>query len=143
MAAPGAAKVYGSEGDAGRLVLRVVLGVMVLLHGVAKITGGNAFVASVVAKAGLPEGVAYLVYIGEVLAPLLVIAGAWTRAAALVIVINMIAAVLLAGRSRLFAINEFGGYGLELEAMFLFSALAVALLGAGRYSLSGAHGRWN
>jgi len=143
MAALGAAKVYGGEGDAGKLVLRVVLGVMVLFHGVTKITGGNAFVAGVVAKAGLPVGLAYLVYVGEVLAPVLVIVGAWTRPAALVIAVSMIVAVLLAGSSSLFVTNQYGGYGLELEAMFLFSALAVALLGAGRYSLSGADGRWN
>jgi putative oxidoreductase len=36
-----------------------------------------------------------------------------------------------------------GGYALELEAIYLFAAVAVALLGAGRYSVSGAHGRWN
>ena len=143
MAAPGAAKGYGGEGDAGKLVLRIVLGVLVLFHGVAKITGGNAFVTGVVTKAGLPEGLAYLVYVGEVLAPLFVIVGAWTRPAALGIVVNMIVAVLLVGRSSLFVTNQYGGYGLELEAMFLFSALAVALLGAGRYSVSGADGRWN
>jgi putative oxidoreductase len=144
MAAPGASKVYGSDGDAGRLVLRVALGVLILFHGVAKITGGIGFVTGALTKAGMPADLGYLVYIGEVLAPLLLIVGAWTRPAALVIAINMVVAVLLVGGSRLFAISKMGGgYALELEAIYLFAAVAVALLGAGRYSVSGAHGRWN
>ena len=138
-----AATVYGNQGDAGRLVLRVALGVLILFHGVAKITGGNGFVTGALAKVGLPEWVAYGVYIGEVLAPLLLIVGAWTRPAALIVAFNMIVAVWLVLGSRLFTIAKTGGYALELEAMYLFAAIAVALLGAGRYSLSGAHGRWN
>ena len=138
-----AATVYGNQGDAGRLVLRVALGVLILFHGVAKITGGNGFVTGALAKVGLPEWVAYGVYIGEVLAPVLLIVGAWTRPAALVVAFNMIVAVWLVLGSRLFTIAKTGGYALELEAMYLFAAIAVALLGAGRYSLSGAHGRWN
>ena len=138
-----AATVYGNQGDAGRLVLRVALGVLILFHGVAKITGGNGFVTGALAKVGVPEWVAYGVYIGEVLAPLLLIVGAWTRPAALVVAFNMIVAVWLVLGSRLFTIAKTGGYALELEAMYLFAAIAVALLGAGRYSLSGAHGRWN
>ena len=71
MAAPGGSKVYGSEGDAGRLVLRVALGVLILFHGVAKITGGIGFVTGALTKAGMPADLGYLVYIGEVLAPAL------------------------------------------------------------------------
>jgi len=35
------------------------------------------------ANAGFPSALGYLVYVGEVLAPLLLIVGLWTRAAAL------------------------------------------------------------
>jgi putative oxidoreductase len=83
------------------------------------------------------------VYVGEVVAPLFVILGAWTRPAALVIAINMIVAVGMAHMNDLFSIAKTGGYALELQAMYLFSAIAIALLGAGRYSLAGARGRWN
>jgi putative oxidoreductase len=31
----------------------------------------------------------------------------------------------------------------ELQAFFLFTAIAVALLGAGRFSVGGASGRFN
>jgi putative oxidoreductase len=132
-----------STSDLGRLVLRVILGVLILFHGVAKLMGGLDVVAGMVAKAGLPAPVGYLVLIGEVVAPVLLIVGAWTRLAALVVVINMIVAVLLVHTSQLLTMSKTGGYGLELQAMYLFTALAVALLGAGAYSLGGTRGRFN
>ena len=82
-------------------------------------------------------------YVGEVVAPLFVILGAWTRPAALVIAGNMLVAVLMVHLKDLFSISKIGGYALELQAMYLLSAIAIALLGAGRYSLAGARGRWN
>ena len=129
--------------DAGKLVLRLTLGILILLHGIAKITGGVAPILGMVAKAGLPEAFGYLVYVGEVVAPLLLIAGVWTRAAALVIAINMVVAVALAHSSQILSLSKNGGWELELQGMFLFTALAIALLGAGRLSVGGIAGRWN
>ena len=129
--------------DIGKLVLRVTLGVLILLHGIAKISTGIAPILGMVAKAGLPEAFGYLVYVGEVLAPILVIVGLWTRPAALVIAINMVVAVALAHADQIFTLTKNGGWALELQGMFLFAALAVALLGAGRLSVGGIKGRWN
>jgi putative oxidoreductase len=129
--------------DLGKLLLRLVLGVLVLLHGLLKVTGGNDFVVGLMTKLGLPGALGHLVYLGEVLGPLLLIAGIWTRIGALLVTANMLCAILLAGLGRLAKLNQFGGWALELEGMFLFGALAIALMGAGRYSLGGANGRFN
>lgn len=129
--------------DLGRLILRLVVGVLILLHGIAKTTGGFGYIADVVAKAGLPGPFAYLVYIGEIVAPVLLIIGLWTRAAAIVVVISMGFAIALAHVGDFFTLNETGGWSLELQGMYLFAALAIAFLGAGRYSLGGLYGRWN
>ena len=129
--------------DLGKLILRLALGAMILTHGVMKIIGGPAFIVSLVAKAGLPHSVAYLVYVGEVLAPLLIIVGVWTRLSAFVIVVNMAVAVYLAHLGQLLKLNETGGWALELQGMYFFTALAIMLLGAGRYSVGGSGGRWN
>lgn len=59
----------GGTQDAARLLLRVVPGVLILLHGITKINGGPAFILDIVDKAWLPEPFGYLVYVGEVLAP--------------------------------------------------------------------------
>ena len=138
----------GPSGDAmsdlGRLVLRLVLGILILFHGVAKINGGIGFVMSGVEKFGLPPALGYLVYVGEVLGPLLIVFGLWTRVGAFFILVNMVVAVLMAHTSQLFMLNKStGGYQLELQAMYLFGALAVMLLGAGRFSVAGARGRFN
>jgi putative oxidoreductase len=134
---------HTTAADSGRLVLRVVLGVLILLHGIAKLSGPPDFVIGMLAKANLPSILAYGVYVGEILAPVLLILGLWTRAAALVIVVNMSAAFFLVHMGDLFKIGPQGGYALELQAMYLFTALAIAFLGAGRYSVGGRYGPMN
>lgn len=129
--------------DLGKLFLRTVLGILILLHGVAKIISGPAFVMSTATDAGLPAAVGYLVYLGEVVAPILLIVGIWSRLAALVIAGNMAFAIYLVHMKQLLTLTETGGWALELQGMFLVSAIALVLLGAGRFSIGGRAGRWN
>jgi putative oxidoreductase len=129
--------------DQGKLLLRVVLAVLLLFHGVSKLMGGIGFITGMLEKAGLPGVFGYAVYIGEVVAPLMILFGIYTRAAALVVAVNMIVALLLVHTSQFFTLNEQGGWALELQGMYLGGAIAVALLGAGRYSVGGLAGRWN
>ncbi len=68
--------------DTGKLVLRLALGILILLHGVAKIGAGVSGVGGMLASHGLPSALAYLVYVGEIVAPVLVIVGIYTRPAA-------------------------------------------------------------
>jgi putative oxidoreductase len=129
--------------DFGKLILRLALGVMILLHGIAKLTGGPTSVIGLVTKAGMPAEVGYLVYVGEIFAPILVITGVLTRPAALIIAANMAVAVYLVHLRELLVLSKTGGWALELQGMFFFVALGIALLGAGRFSLAGDNGRWN
>jgi putative oxidoreductase len=129
--------------DHGKLLLRVVLAILLLFHGVSKLMGGIGFISGMLTKAGLPGALGYLVYIGEVVAPLLILVGLFTRPAALLVAINMIVALLLVHTAQFFTLNEQGGWALELQGMYLAGALAVALLGAGRYSIGGNDGRFN
>lgn len=129
--------------DLGKLVLRVTLAILILLHGIAKLSKGVESIAGMLAGIGMPAEFAYLVFVSEVLAPLLVLIGLWTRPAALVIAINMVVAVLLVHTAEFFTLSKTGGWALELQAMFFIAAVAIALLGAGRYSVGGINGRWN
>lgn len=135
--------VESSREDLGRLVLRVTLALLLLFHGISKLVGGVGFITGMLEKMGLPGAIGYLVYVGEVVAPLLMLVGLWTRAAALIVAGNMIVAVLLVHTRELFTMSETGGWALELQGMYFFAAIAVALLGAGRYSIGGRAGRWN
>ncbi len=132
----------GTE-DLGKLILRISLGVMIVLHGIAKVTGGVDWLVGMIEKAGVPGALGYLVYVGELLAPLLLIVGVWTRLAAVVIAGNMVVAVVLVHMAQIFSLNKQGGWALELQGIFLFAAIAIALLGAGRFSVGGARGRFN
>jgi putative oxidoreductase len=129
--------------DLAKLLLRVTLGVLILFHGYAKIVRFHDYAPDLVARAGLPRPLGYLVYAGEVLGPLLLIAGAWTRPAALLVVLNMVVAFLLVHTRQVFTLASTGGWALELQCMYFTSALAIALLGAGRFSVGGISGRWN
>ncbi|MGN6388477.1 MAG: DoxX family protein [Burkholderiaceae bacterium] len=129
--------------DLGKLVLRVVLALLLLFHGISKIMGGIGPITGLVAKAGLPPAVGYLVYVGEVIAPLLILFGVWTRLAALIIAVNMVVAVLLVHTKQFFTLADTGGWALELQAMYFVAAIVLLLQGAGRYSVGGVAGRWN
>lgn len=129
--------------DTGKFVLRLALGILMLLHGIAKLRFGVDFVSGLLVAHGLPGALAYGVYVGEIVAPLLLIVGLYTRPAAWIIVVNMLFAFSLVHMQDLTALGKQGGWALELQGMFLFSALAVALLGAGRFSIGGRAGRFN
>ncbi len=122
--------------DAGKLILRLTLGILMLLHGIAKISGGVDGLEKMVAGAGLPSVLAYGVYVGEVLAPLLVIFGFYARFGAAIIVVNMLFAIFLAHRTDLFLLTRTGGWALELQGFFLFTALALVFMGPGRYGIN-------
>ena len=128
--------------NAGKLLLRVVVGVLILLHGIAKLRHGLGDVEPAIARAGLPHAVGYLVYVGEVLCPLLMILGVFTRPAAAVVAFNMVVALVLGHAHEMFELTTHGGLLLETQWLMLAGAIAVALLGAGRYSLQ-RKSRWN
>lgn len=124
-----------TNADLGRLLLRLGLGGLILFHGYAKLKGGIDPIVQLVTAMGLPGFVAYGVYVGEVVAPLLLIVGWFARVGASIIAINMVFAVTLAHRPELFKLAASGGYALELQALYLIVASALALMGPGRYSI--------
>ena len=126
-----------TQADFGKLILRLTLGVLVLLHGVAKLRGGLDPIAGMVTAQGLPAFLAYGALVGEVLGPLMLIAGFYARIGAVLVAVNMLFAFALAHVGQLGMLNEQGGWALELQAMFLFTAIALALLGPGRFSVNG------
>lgn len=128
--------------DVGKLVLRVSVAGLLVLHGVAKLRHGIEGIVSSVHAHGLPTAFAYGVFIGEVVGPLLMLVGWNTRAGAALVAFNMIVAVWLSHASQFFTASKTGGWTLELQGLYFFGALAVALLGPGRYSISRGKGRY-
>lgn len=130
--------------DWGKLLLRLTVGGLLLLHGIAKVTDGVDWMAEPLSAVGLPAFIAYGAYVGEVAAPILAIIGKFARLAGLVIAFNMLMAIVLVLRDQAFSIKEQGGgLAIELELLFLLGGVAIFLLGSGRYALSKGQGRWD
>ena len=129
--------------DLGKLVGRLVLGGLVLFHGVHKLLNGIDPVKHMVTGHHLPAALSYGVYVGELAAPILIVLGLFSRLGGALIVINMLMALYLVHTGSLLALNDQGGYALELQMFYLFGGLGVALLGAGRFSVGGADGPLN
>ncbi len=123
--------------DTGKLILRLALGIMILMHGIAKLSGDLSGIEGMLTGAGLPAILAWGVYIGEILAPVLLILGLYARVGAVLIAINMLVAIGLAHTHELFELTAQGGWALELQGMFLFAAVALALTGPGHLSIKG------
>ena len=123
--------------ELGKLILRLTVGVLMLFHGVDKITnpGTIDFIGGTLSGSGLPSFIAYGVYLGEVIAPLMVILGIYCRYGAIIIIVNMLFAIMLMHTGDIFALTEHGGWRLELQGFYLFGALAIMFLGSGRQAI--------
>lgn len=122
--------------DFGKFLLRLTFGGLLLFHGWFKVVNGVDWIGNMIQSYGLPSFLAYGVYLGEVIAPILLILGVLTRISALIIAGNMVVAWLLVDMQHTFTITAVGAWGLELLALFFFGALAIAFLGAGKISLA-------
>lgn len=114
-------------GSPGMALLRAGLAVLMLFHGWAKITKGVSGIEGMLTNAGLPGLLAYGVYVGEVLAPVLMLFGLFVGPAAWLIAINMLFAIGLAHSDAIFALGKNGAPALELQYFFLLCSVAVAL----------------
>lgn len=121
--------------DLGKLIVRLTLGGLLLFHGIAKLFHGVGFIEGQLASHGIPAFFAWGVFVGELLAPIMVILGYQTRIGALLIIFNMLVAIALVHSHELMSLGNSGGWALELQGFFLFIAVAVIFLGPGRYKL--------
>lgn len=130
-------RVLEKNTDAGLLVLRLSIGIMMLLHGISKLVYGVGFIGQTVEAAGLPSFITYGVYIGEVVAPLFIIAGFGTRIAAAVLAFNCFVAAMLVHSAQIFQLDPAtGGWAVELLGLYFFGALTLVFTGGGKYALS-------
>jgi putative oxidoreductase len=118
----------------GKLLLRLGLGGLMLFHGYSKLMnpGSLDWIGGTLAGNGLPSVLAYGVYVGEVLAPLMIIVGLYARLGGWLVVVNMLFALGLAHSGELLSVGEHGGWALELQGFYLLGGLVVAMFGSGK-----------
>jgi len=129
--------------DLAKLLLRLTCGGILLFHGWHKVFVEIDHVKVMVKNAGMPEALAYGNLIGEFVAPIMVLIGFKTRIAALIIAFNMLMSVLIGHRDIMFSVNDFGGWMIETNMLYLMTAVVLFFTGAGRYSVSKGIGKWD
>lgn len=122
----------------GLLVLRVVVGAVFAAHGAQKIFE-YTIPGTIGSFAGMgvpmPEIAAPFVAFVELIGGILLVLGLFTRLAGVLLAIDMVVALVLVHLSAGLWVGE-GGY--EFVAVLGAASLALALTGAGRFSIDGA-----
>ncbi len=130
--------------DLGKLLLRLAVGGLLIFHGVSKLLHGIGWLPPMLQMHGIPGIVAYGVFVAEVVAPVLIVAGWRTRAWSLIIASEMLMILWLEFRDRIFTVKPAGGgWTVELEVFFLLGSLVLFFMGSGKYSISGQKGSWD
>ena len=121
--------------DAALLILRVVLGIIMVYHGWPKVTGlGGVIEGFTGMGVPLPALSAVFATVAEVGGGVLLLIGAFTDIAGLLVAIDMLGAITFVHAKNGFAVND---GGVEWPLALLAMGLAVALAGPGRFSVGG------
>ncbi|MEE9495896.1 MAG: DoxX family protein, partial [Desulfobacterales bacterium] len=133
-------------------VLRVLLGVVMFPHGAQKLLGwfgGYGFSGTMgffTDTMGIPAVFAFLVIMSEFFGSLALIAGAITRLAAFGAGCVMLGAILMVHLPNGFFMNWAGkqqGEGFEFHLLAMAIAVALMIIGGGRWSIDGLLTRKN
>ncbi|SCW34445.1 Uncharacterized membrane protein YphA, DoxX/SURF4 family [Paenibacillus tianmuensis] len=118
------------------LLIRLVLGISFLVHGVVKFQSGIGNIAGWFESIGLPGFAAYVVGIIEVVGGIALILGLGTRIVSSLFALIMIGAIVKAKWAGGFLGSpEMAGY--ELDLAFFVMALALAIAGNSLLALDG------
>lgn len=121
--------------DLGKLLLRIGVGGLMLFHGIYKLIHGFQGIKDLLIAKGLPELLWIGAFVGEVIAPLCILFGFFTRISALLVAVTMIFSIFLAFGTSGFGIGQHGAPIIELNLLYMFSALALYCVGGGRFAL--------
>lgn len=137
-------QLFSTESDITLTILRIVLAVVIFPHGAQKLLGwfgGHGFKGTMGFFTGslkVPSVLALGVILIEFFAPILLLIGLATRAAALAIAVVMIVAVFMVHLPVGFFMNWFGaqqGEGYEFHLLVVGIAAALLIGGGGAYAL--------
>jgi uncharacterized membrane protein YphA (DoxX/SURF4 family) len=132
-------KSIGDQRDFALFIIRIVIGVIFLLHGIQKLQGGVDGVAGFLGSLGLPAPVffAWILTLVETLGGIALILGLFTELAAILLGIVMIVAIWKV-KSAVGIIAPGGATpptGMELDLALLAGLASLLLQGAGRFSV--------
>ena len=132
---------FWTNSDIGLLIVRIALGGIIFFHGFHKITHGVADQFQILASNGIPGVFIYFVYVSEVLAPVLIVLGIFTRLSSLSIFVTMI--VVFYALPFPIGMDEHGAMNIESQLYFTLLSVALFFTGPGRYvAKKNSSGNW-
>lgn len=108
------------------VALRIVTGIIFLVHGAAKLQKGMTVVAAMFGDLGLPPWLAYPVTAVEIAGGLALILGIWSRMAAWALAVIMAGAIVTVKWEHGF-MSQAGKTGYEFDLILLAVAVCVGL----------------
>lgn len=120
----------------GIFILRLAIPFTMLIYGINKVIDGTGFIGSLLEQYGLPKIMANGIFVGEIVAPLMLMIGFRTRLAGLIFSFNCFMAIVMAQSQNIFKLNEFGGWSIDLLFIYLIAGIVFYLSGGGHYALS-------
>jgi len=139
-------KLFVTDKGLSGTILRILLGIVIFPHGAQKLLGwfgGGGFTASMrwfESSFHIPTIFALLAILAESVGAVALIAGFFTRIAALAISVNMLVAVALVHWKVGFFMNWMGtgkGEGFEYHILAVAVGVALMIKGGGRWSVDG------
>jgi putative oxidoreductase len=143
-------RLFKTDGTISGTALRVLLGIVIFPHGAQKLLGwfgGGGFTATMrwlESSFHIPTIFALLAILAESVGAVALIAGFFTRIAALAISVNMLVAVALVHGKVGFFMNWGGnakGEGFEYHILAVAIGVALTIMGGGRWSVDGVIAR--
>jgi putative oxidoreductase len=119
--------------DLALLILRVVLGIIMIYHGWAKVTDLGGTIEGMTGM-GVPAPAVAAIFatVAEFVGGLLMLVGAFTDIAGLMFAIDMLGAITFVHAKNGFSVAN---GGIEWPLVLAAAALAIALAGPGRYAV--------
>jgi putative oxidoreductase len=139
-------RLFKTDGTISGTALRVLLGIVIFPHGAQKLLGwfgGGGFTVSMrwfESSLHIPTIFALLAILAESVGAVALIAGFFTRVAALAISVNMLVAVALVHAKVGFFMNWGGtakGEGFEYHLLAVAIGIVLMIMGGGRWSVDG------
>lgn len=136
---PGLAGFYASMQPITYTLVRVVFGIIMIMHGWPKWNrGADAIGNAFATNYGVPHGFAYLAIFFEVVGGAALVIGLFTRFFAAALAIELLIAMFAAHWAKGFSVGQ-GGY--EYVLFLGIVALAIAIRGGGPYSVDAKIGK--
>lgn len=127
----------GMNPELGLAILRIVLGVIFIAHGLPKLTGGIEGTAGFFGQLGIPVPLiaAWFIALLETLGGLMLVVGFFVTPVSLLLAAHMLTGIILVHAANGFYVIGPGQGGIEFNLLLAVCALAMVFCGPGLAAL--------